>query len=516
MTHVPAPRIIFVLLIFFCAPIFIFAQVGDTALVLPFENHSSAPGLDWIGEAFPEVLNQRLVTPNLFLVNRADRLYAFDRLGIPANVRISRATVYRIAEEMDVDYVLLGWFGYDGATFTAHAQVLNMHTLRLSPELVESSPLPGLIQSITALAWEVQRQITPNLLTSRNAFVSAWPAIRLDAFENYIRGIVASTQPEKAARLKAALRISPVFPAASLELGKMQFEQRDYANASATLARVPITDPVGSEAQFFTGLAAFYSGNFERAENAFRAVAAQVPLAEVSNNIGIAVARRNQRSAAPYFQEAASADPSENDYQFNLGVALLRSGDKPGALRHLKEAFALDSTDTETKALLDAVAAGQTPSRLPMERIKTNYDEASFRQLAWEIRQINEQRLAAADPATRLRFHLDRGEQLFSQGVYREAENEFRDALQQDPNNAQAHLRLALTLEKLSSPIAAIRSEAQAALRVQPSAAAYALLGRLALREKQPDAARDALQRGLKLDPADADLLALQTALAEQ
>src|SRR5260221_13803166 len=104
MTPVPSLRNIFVFLVFFCAPIFIFAQAGETALVLPFENRSSTPGLDWIGEAFPEVLNQRLVTPNLFLANRADRLYAFDRLGIPANVRLSRATIFRLAQEMDLDY----------------------------------------------------------------------------------------------------------------------------------------------------------------------------------------------------------------------------------------------------------------------------------------------------------------------------------------------------------------------------------------------------------------------------
>ena len=31
-----------------------------TMLVLPFENRSKSPGLEWIGESFPELLSQRL------------------------------------------------------------------------------------------------------------------------------------------------------------------------------------------------------------------------------------------------------------------------------------------------------------------------------------------------------------------------------------------------------------------------------------------------------------------------
>ena len=81
---------------------------SQTLLVLPFENESKAPGLEWISEAFPEVLGQRLASPLLYIVSRDDRAFAFDRAGIPANLHLSRATLYRIAEQMDADYVVLG------------------------------------------------------------------------------------------------------------------------------------------------------------------------------------------------------------------------------------------------------------------------------------------------------------------------------------------------------------------------------------------------------------------------
>src|SRR5437763_9509339 len=77
-----------------------------TVVVMPFENESKAPGLEWITESFPEVLGNRLAQASLFTIPRDDRVYAFDRVGIPASVHPARATLYRIAQEMDADYAV--------------------------------------------------------------------------------------------------------------------------------------------------------------------------------------------------------------------------------------------------------------------------------------------------------------------------------------------------------------------------------------------------------------------------
>jgi len=36
------------------------AAVGQNVLVVPFENQSKAPGIEWIGDSFPELLQERL------------------------------------------------------------------------------------------------------------------------------------------------------------------------------------------------------------------------------------------------------------------------------------------------------------------------------------------------------------------------------------------------------------------------------------------------------------------------
>ena len=258
---------------------------------------------------------------------------------------------------MDVDEVVLGWFAYDGSTFSAHTQLLNMRTLRLSPEIVESGPLPKIIEVMTALAWDLQRLSAPVLTTSRNDFIASWPPIRLDAFENYVRGVTAPTKQEKISRLREAVRLNPTYGQALLQLGKAQYESRDYANAAKTLNRVNRSDPAALEANFFLGLASFYANDLDAAENAFAYVGSLLPLAEIINNRGVVVARRGKRSATEFFQHAMQSDPKDADLHFNLAVSLLRAGDSPNAARHLKEVLALHSSDEEAKSLLETASA---------------------------------------------------------------------------------------------------------------------------------------------------------------
>jgi len=491
-------------------------------VVLPFENRAQAPGLEWIGEAFPEVLSERLASPSLFAVPRESRDYAFDRVGVPSGAKLSRATLYRIAEQMDVDEVVLGWFAYDGSTFSAHTQLLNMRTLRLSPEIVESGPLPKIIEVMTALAWDLQRLSAPVLTTSRNDFIASWPPIRLDAFENYVRGVTAPTKQEKIARLREAVRLNPTYGQALLQLGKAQYESRDYANAAKTLNGVNRSDPAALEANFYLGLASFYANDLDAAENAFAYVGSLLPLAEIINNRGVVVARRGKRSATEFFQRAMQSDPKDADLHFNLAVSLLRAGDSPNAARHLKEVLALHSSDEEAKSLLDIASAPSVPpnTRLPLERIKTNYDEASFRQLEWQVRRANEDRLAHAAPDEHARFHCERGTQMLSQGFVLEAEKEFRDAIEHDPALPQAHAGLAQTLETRSASIPAAsiveaaRNEANTSIRLKPNPEAYLVLARLDLRENKPESASESVAKALELDPTSASALSVQRMVA--
>ncbi|HJT01625.1 MAG TPA: tetratricopeptide repeat protein [Terriglobales bacterium] len=497
----------------------------QTLVVMHFENRSSAPGLEWISESFPEILGQRIASEDFYVLGREYRLHAYDRAGIPAGIHPSRATLYRVAEQMDVDYAVLGSYSFDGQAFSASAQLLDMKQRRLSPELKESGPLPQLLQVQAALAWDLLRALRPDYATAKDAFMAAASPLRLDAFENYIRGLTALTEADKLQRLRTAIRLNPSYSEAMLELGKTYFEAHDYDAAANWLARIPATNPLAREANFFLGLAAYYQGNFPRSEAAFRSLLEQFPLTEVYNNLGVVSARLGKAEARQWFQKAVDADPSDPDYRFNLGLALLRDGEREGAGRQLRECLALRSDDNEAKSLLATIggqaaslaevkptaAAGAAPAaaKLPQERIKRNYDEAAFRELAVDTQNASESRLTKLDARSHAAYHLQHGHDLLSKGFPAEAEKELREAVELDGSNALAHAELADTLN-LNHDAAGARAESDAALRLTPSAAVYVVLARINLRDNNRDGAAQLVSRALQLDPNNAEALAVK------
>jgi tetratricopeptide (TPR) repeat protein len=387
---------------------------GRVVLVLPFDNRTGQPNLAWIGDSFPDTLNQRLTSAGFLTINRDDRQYALDHLGLPVDFRPSRATTIRIAQTLDADFVIVGSYTVNNSRILAQAQVLEVNKLRLSQPLDDSSELTRLFDVENALAWKIARQIDPHFNIAQQTFLAASSGVRLSAFENYIRGTDATTSQERIKRLQMAIQDTPDYPAALLALGKAQFAQRDYDQAAATLARIQPTDRRALEANFYIGLARFNSAKYAEAESAFTFVASRLPLPEVVNNQAVASSRQGH-DAVPLFQRASIADPNDADYHYNLAVALLRRGDFAGAQREVDQALKLRPKDTEAAELKASISAGKhiapaskavattaaSSDFAPLERIRRTYSEASFRQAAFELDQMRAIRMAALPPTER-------------------------------------------------------------------------------------------------------------------
>jgi Tfp pilus assembly protein PilF len=414
---------------------------------------------------------------------------------------------------MDVDYVVLGSYNYDGRTFSVTSQLLDMRRLHLGSRIVKSGSLLQLIDIQAASAWNLSKQLQPSLFATEQEFVAETNNIRLDALEHYVRGVMAGSPTERVRHFKEAIRVNPNYSVAMLQLGKTYFEQRDYSSAVTWLAKVPNNDKHAIEANFFLGLASYYSGNLDRAEESFRAVASRLPLTEVYNNLGIVEARRGKATGIQDLERAVQADPSNADYHFNLGVALARWGDAAGAARQLKEALGLRPADAEAKAYLEAISANSKESRPPSERIKRNYDEASFRQLAFAISNAEEMQMANSDPKKHAAMHVDRGRQELREGFFEQARESFREAISLDASNSDAHLGLA-NAEAALNDLSAARSELEEVLRTRPTTDAYVALGRLELQQNRIDAANQDLSEALKLEPGNASAMQLKQQLA--
>ena len=508
---------------------------GHLVLVLPFENQSTQPGLDWIGESFPTILNERLNSAGFLTIRREDRQYALQHLGLPAGFHPTHATIYRVAQTLDADYVVLGTYTVSNGRVTAVARILRMNAPAMNPSLEETASLNQLLDVEDSLAWQIARQIDPHFAVEKQTFLAAGQGIRLDTFENYIRGQIEPSITERIRHLNTAIQLSPTYNPALLALGKTYFANQQYELAAATFTKIPAGNRRALEAQFYSGLAYLYTGNYPKAEAAFSAVAAVLPLPEVLNNQGIALNRRGQDGTA-LFQRAVKLDPQNADYWFNLAVSERRFHHYSKALDAARKSIALHSQDEEAQHLQEhllaeekspakpaiekvakpAIPADTTTSATttdtadttdssedvyePLERIERTYNETSFRQAAFEMDQMRSLKLQTLPPAQQATEFCKEGQSYINQGLLLEAERQFQQALAADPNNAAAHAGLAQIREYTGNASAA-QQQANTSLKLQPNVAAYLVLARLSLQQRQFSAARQSVQSALQLDP---------------
>lgn len=497
---------------------------GRLLLILPFENHTGQPNLDWIGEGVADIFNRRLNAAGFMTIDRDDRLYALDRLGLPLDFQPSRATTIRIAQLLDADSVIIGSYTLDGDQLSTTAKILDLHRLVLSQPIEQKSDLKNLLDTLNGLAWNVARTLDPAYSVAEQTFLAADGPLHPGAFEDYIRGMTAEAPADRILRLKEAVRLNPGFAPAKLALGKAYFANQDYDSAATAFGQMPTDASNALEADFDRGLSLFYTAHYLQAEDAFAFVATQLPLAEVLNNEGVAASRRG-RDGAVLFEQAIAADPRDEDYHFNLALSLRKKKDIAGATREIEAALKLRPSDTDAQALAKSLKNPQPPAQtstqaastasddsLPLERLKRNYNETEFRQAAFEMEQLQAIRLAALPPTQRAEKLVKDGDQFLSRGLILEAEREYQAALKADPISAAAHAGLAQVREHSRDQQAA-RAEAQQSLKLAANVPAYLVLAQVDIDANQLSAAAREVGAALHLDPHNTGAQSMKQAL---
>ena len=412
------------------------AEHGRILLVLPFDNRTGQPSLDWIREAAPEILDRRFASAGFAPMSRKDRLYALDHLGLPQNFDPSRASALKLAQTFDADSIVVGSFLMNGSNIVAEARVIDVPRLHMSAPVTSSGAMGDMISVFSSLAWKLSRQIDPGFSIAEETFIAAGRGVRLDALEQYIRGVTEADHDERLRHLRQAVLLSPDLEAAWMALGGEYYGAQQYDEAAAAFSRVGRNEPDALEAGFYRGLALLFSGHYPQAEKAFADVARVLPLAEVLNNQGIAVARQGH-DGSTLFIAAETTDPHSADYHFNLAVSLKRRGETAGAIAELTQALKLRPSDSEAQDLLKdwknptpppvAGSADQNtePKADPLERIMRSFNADAFRQATQMLDQMEASRLASLAPHERAVFlaaqakgYLDRGLLLEAERLY--------------------------------------------------------------------------------------------------
>jgi tetratricopeptide (TPR) repeat protein len=510
---------------------------AQTLLVFPFENSSRLAKLDWLGEGLAELTIERLAVEGHIVFPREERLATLEKLGLPASTRFSRATMLKIAEEIDADYVIFGQYTSDGRTLTVTAQVLRIDPPRLLSPVEESGALEDLMDTHARLAWRLSRVVEPAYPLSQHDFAQKLFRLRLDAFEYYVRGLLSLEDEQRLRDFREAARLEPAWDNPAFALGQTYFGRRDCESALPWLSRVPPTHERGLEASFDAGVCHLLRNDPARAEAAFASLLERIQpspggareLPEGLNNLALARERLGKsREAAAELEHATQLDPEEVDYWFNLGLVRLRTNEPAAAVAPFREALRRKPEDAEARALLIAALerSGQATTAaaeraelthlgerfavLPavssealarLDRIKFHVDTASLRQFPENLGQ------SAAEPGSPLghrrqhhQLHLTRARQFLAAGKLIDAQREFIEAIVLAPLDPAARQGLAEVYQRQGRPDDAIR-EMRAALAAHDDAAGHTALARLYLGQKRMAEAREELRLALKLDP---------------
>jgi tetratricopeptide (TPR) repeat protein/TolB-like protein len=508
-------------------------------LVFPFERVNTTPRLEWISEGMEELTIQRLSAARQQVYSHSGRLSEMDLYGMPGLATLSRATMLRMAQEMDADFVVFGNFTSDGKNITVNARILRVHPVELLPTVQVSGPLESLLDLHARLVWMLLSSTDRNYPLSLAEFSKLLRPLNPTAFEQYIRGLIASEDDSRIRYLKEAARIEPDWPEPAYALGELYFVRDDCNSALPWFSRVPVTHDRSAEALFSIGVCRLRLAQPDKAEELFSALqdglrhnmvsGADVP--EILNNLALARARQgNVAAAQTALARAADIDPSQDDYPFNLGLLYLGQNEYALAAAQFREAMHREPDNPEDAAFLiyavekqgnketaaqerENAAAAFGPNGLPAIKIDSQSDSLAKRQrivkeldtttLRLELQGAGLQTAASAEsavPKESAVSHVRRGRQELTAGRVDSAEREFQAAIAVDPKSAAAHRELADIYRRRGKLDDAVK-ELQLSLAASDSAAARTTLARVYLDQKKPDLALAEVQKAVKLAP---------------
>jgi tetratricopeptide (TPR) repeat protein len=502
-------------------------------LVFPFENDGASPRLDWLCEGLEELTIQRLTASGQKVFTHAGRTSELDRYGLPPTARFSHATMLRIGADLDADFVVFGKFNSDGKSLTVETRLLRVNPTALRAPVRDSGSLETLMELHNRLVWKLLAANDKGFPLNLAEFSKLQRPLRLDAFEHYIRGLLANEDEPRLRELREAARLDPEWPEPAFALGQAYFSRRDCDSALSWYARVPAANSRAVEASFAAGVCRLLMNQPDKAEEVFLGLqnklksdlVAGAQLPEILNNLALAQARRgNTTAAGSNLMHALDLDPDEDDYPFNLGLLYLRGNDLTTAAKYFREASDREPENPEDRALLvfaleragnkseateernaamEALGPGALPAVKPegfakLDRVLTELDTATLQmQIASrESPEATAPTIASTSPSLLVR----RGRQSLVAGKIDEAEQSFRAALAAAPQDAAAHRGMAEVHRRKNRRNEAIQ-ELQAALQLRDSALDRTTLARLYLEQRKPDLAKAELNQALKLAP---------------
>jgi tetratricopeptide (TPR) repeat protein len=505
---------------------------------MPFDSAVRDPRLRWVGVAWAGLIADDLRSYGFPALSRDERVRALQDLHLPPDASLSQASVIRVGQIVAATDIIVGSLRLTGTDLSLDARRIRLDTGRIQQQVRERGPL----QDLFAVHDRAARQLmggAASTIPSAATPSATNPIPPLEAFEQYIKGLVAEQTATQIKFLNGALTSYPAYDRPRLALWQAYTEQADHARALAAVQAVPATSRRSRQARFLAARSLIELKRHDEAYTTLKTLLDEQPTPSLYNDLGVVQIKRGQvtpQTGKPtyFFTKATEARADESDYFFNLGYAYWLDKDVQASIYWLREAVRRNPADGDAHFVLGAalLAAGsQTEAAREKElarQLSSKYEEWTKRQtatgeavprglerLALDLETFGGQRLDSAllNSAQREQrelaaFHLQRGRRLFESEQNREALAELQKAVYLSPYEAEPHLLIGRIYLRTGRPREAIDA-LKVSIWSQETAAARVALGQALLDTDDPDAARNEAQRALQLDPASADAKSL-------
>jgi tetratricopeptide (TPR) repeat protein len=368
------------------------AGAADVVMVLPFENTSTRPEYNWVGESFADSISELLNKPGLLVVTSDERQSVYQRLRVPETVLPSRATAIKLAREAKASMIVIGTYTVnlapsenkegepekDKSAAEAYVQltarVIKVNEGRTLGEVFDGSwatrqfdlggPLTTLQNIQGRLAYQILYQRDKALPFSQNQLVQEATKVPQRAFEAYVKGVQLSDRDDKRSNyLKNAMRFfaeangGAIYPQAAFELGRFYMVEGKWKEATEYFTKLEKKDPHYAEAAFYAGLGYAKMGDLGHALAALVPLSSEVPLIGIYNNAGavaIQASREEKKEeertrlltqGTSFLARAAESAPDDPMVHFNYALALFLSGKYVEAAEQLKPVITADPRD---------------------------------------------------------------------------------------------------------------------------------------------------------------------------
>ena len=173
---------------------------GSRVLVMPFAAgvDPQAPGGAgtslWLGEAAAVLLGEGLANEGVGALTREERVAAFDRLQLPMSAALTRATMIRVGELTGASDLVFGEVEL-GGTFRVRVRLIRLGPGAERPSVEDAATLPEMFTLFDRVARRVADE-TGRIRARASRTAAPLP---LEAFELYVKGLVAATPAARAA-----------------------------------------------------------------------------------------------------------------------------------------------------------------------------------------------------------------------------------------------------------------------------------------------------------------------------